>query len=220
MYSGFFSSFVKNFLVNYISVENISKSYGDRVLFKDLSFGINKDQKVAFVAKNGTGKTSILNIIAGLDTPDDGQVVQRKGIQVSYLSQNQSFDENLSIEETIFAIENTILPIIQLYEKALENPDDSENYQKAFDLMDQHNAWDFETQYKLILSKLKLNDIHQKIRTLSGGQKKRLGLAIILINKPDLLILDEPTNHLDLEMIEWLESFFKKRKNYIIHGYA
>ncbi|MBL4605674.1 MAG: ABC-F family ATP-binding cassette domain-containing protein [Flavobacteriaceae bacterium] len=198
--------------MNYISVENISKSYGDRVLFKNLSFGINKDQKIAFVAKNGTGKTSILNIIAGLDTADDGQVVQRKGIQISYLSQNQIFDENLSIAETIFATENTILPIIQQYEKALENPNDSENYQKAFDLMDQHNAWDFETQYKLILSKLKLIDIHQKVRTLSGGQKKRLGLAIILINKPDLLILDEPTNHLDLEMIEWLESFFKKEK--------
>lgn len=198
--------------MNYISVENISKSYGDRVLFKDLSFGINKDQKIAFVAKNGTGKTSILNIIAGLDTSDTGQVIQRKGIQVSYLSQNQVFDDNLSIEETIFTTENTILPIIQQYEKALENPDDSDNYQKAFDLMDQHNAWDFETQYKLILSKLKLNDIHQKIRTLSGGQKKRLGLAIILINKPDLLILDEPTNHLDLEMIEWLESFFSREK--------
>ncbi|MFY0632014.1 MAG: ABC-F family ATP-binding cassette domain-containing protein [Flavobacteriaceae bacterium] len=198
--------------MNYLSVENISKSYGDRVLFKDLSFGINKDQKIAFVAKNGTGKTSILNIIAGVDTSDDGQVVQRKGIHISYLSQNQVFDEKLSIEETIFATENKILPIIQQYEKALENPDDSENYQKAFDLMDQHNAWDFETQYKLILSKLKLNDIHQKISTLSGGQKKRLGLAIILINKPDLLILDEPTNHLDLEMIEWLESFFKKEK--------
>lgn len=198
--------------MNYLSVENISKSYGDRVLFKNLSFGINKDQKIAFVAKNGTGKTSILNIIAGVDAPDEGQVVQRKGIQISYLSQNQLFDNNLSIEETIFATENTILPIIQQYEKAIENPNDAENYQKAFDLMDQHNAWDFETQYKLILSKLKLNDLHQKVRTLSGGQKKRLGLAILLINKPDLLILDEPTNHLDLEMIEWLESFFKKEK--------
>ncbi len=198
--------------MNYISVENISKSYGDRVLFQDLSFGINKDQKIAFVAKNGTGKTSILNIIAGLDTPDNGQVIQRKGIYISYLSQNQIFDNSLTIEETIFATENNILPIIKQYEKALENPDDSENYQKAFDLMDQSNAWDFETQYKLILSKLKLNDLHQKVDSLSGGQKKRLSLAILLINKPDLLILDEPTNHLDLEMIEWLESFFKREK--------
>jgi ATP-binding cassette subfamily F protein uup len=198
--------------VNYISVENISKSYGDRTLFSNISFGINKHQKVAFVAKNGTGKTSILNIIAGLDTPDEGQVIQRKDIQVAYLSQNQIFDNNLSIEETIFATENRILPIIKLYEKALENPEDSENYQKAFDLMDQNNAWDFETQYKLVLSKLKLNDLSLKVDKLSGGQKKRLSLAILLINKPDLIILDEPTNHLDLEMIEWLEDYFKKEK--------
>ena len=198
--------------MNYISVENISKSYGDRTLFSNLSFGINKNQKVAFVAKNGTGKTSILNIIAGLDTPDNGQVIQRKDIQVAYLSQHQIFDNHLTIEETIFATENRILPIIKQYEKALENPEDSENYQKAFDLMDQNNAWDFETQYKLVLSKLKLNDLSLKVDKLSGGQKKRLSLAVLLINKPDLIILDEPTNHLDLEMIEWLEEYFKKEK--------
>ena len=198
--------------MNYISVENISKSYGERTLFSNLSFGINKNQKVAFVAKNGTGKTSILNIIAGLDTPDEGQVIQRKDIQIAYLSQNQIFDDSLSVEQTIFATENRILPIIKQYEKALENPEDSDNYQKAFDLMDQHNAWDFETQYKLVLSKLKLNDLSMKVAKLSGGQKKRLSLAILLINKPDLIILDEPTNHLDLEMIEWLEEYFKKEK--------
>ena len=198
--------------MNYISVENISKSYGDRTLFSNISFGINKNQKVAFVAKNGTGKTSILNIIAGLDIPDKGQVIQRKDIQVAYLSQHQIFDKHLTIEETIFATENRILPIIKQYEKALENPEDSENYQKAFDLMDQNNAWDFETQYKLVLSKLKLNNLSLKVGKLSGGQKKRLSLAILLINKPDLIILDEPTNHLDLEMIEWLEDYFKKEK--------
>ena len=198
--------------MNYLSVENIAKSYGERTLFENLSFGINKDQKVAFVAKNGTGKTSILNILAGKDTPDAGQVIQRKGIHIAYLSQEESFDPSLSIEETIFATENTILPIINRYEKALQNPDDTEEYQKAFELMERHNAWDFETQYRLILSKLKLDDLTQKVGSLSGGQKKRLSLAIILINKPDLLILDEPTNHLDLEMIEWLEAFFKKEK--------
>jgi len=198
--------------VNYLSVENISKSYGDRTLFNNISFGINKDQKVAFIAKNGTGKTSILNIIAGKDTSDTGQVVQRKGIHIAYLSQEQLFDATLTIQETIFATENKILPIVRQYEEALENPEDSENYQKAFDLMDQYNAWDFETQYKLILSKLKLDDLDQKVSTLSGGQKKRLSLAILLINKPDLMILDEPTNHLDLEMIEWLEAFFSKEK--------
>lgn len=198
--------------MNYLSVENISKSYGERVLFENLSFGINKDQKIAFVAKNGTGKTSILNIVAGKDTPDTGQVISRKGIYIAYLSQEENFNLNLNIEETIFATENKILPIIQQYEQALQNPEDTEAYQNAFELMDRHNAWDFETQYRLILSKLKLNDLNQKVGSLSGGQRKRLSLAILLINKPDLLILDEPTNHLDLEMIEWLEAFFKKEK--------
>ncbi len=198
--------------MNYLTVENISKSYGERVLFEDISFGINKDQKIAFVAKNGTGKTSILNIIAGIDSSDTGQVINRKGIHIAYLAQDQKFDPNLTIEETIFSTENKILTIIQQYEKALENPENAEAYQKAFELMDQHNAWDFETQYKQILSKLKLDKLDLKVGKLSGGQIKRLGLAIVLINKPDLLILDEPTNHLDLEMIEWLEAFFAKEK--------
>lgn len=198
--------------MNYLSVENISKSYGERVLFEDVSFGINKDQKIAFVAKNGSGKTSILNIIAGLDTSDAGQVVCRKGIQMAYLAQNMDLDPNLTIEETIFSTENKILTIVNQYEDALKNPDDGEAYQKAFELMEQYNAWDFETQYKQILSKLKLHDLSLKVAMLSGGQRKRLSLAIVLISKPDLLILDEPTNHLDLEMIEWLEAFFAKEK--------
>lgn len=203
---------IKNNFVNYLSVENISKSYGERVLFEDISFGINKDQKIAFVAKNGTGKTSILNIIAGLDATDTGQIVSRKDISIAYLAQNDELDPKLTIEETIFATDSKILSIINQYEKALKNPEDGDAYQTAFDLMDQYNAWDFETQYRQILSKLKLEDLTQKISSLSGGQKKRLSLAIVLISKPDLLILDEPTNHLDLEMIEWLESFFAKEK--------
>ena len=198
--------------MNYLSIENIAKSYGERVLFENISFGINKDQKIAFVAKNGTGKTSLLNIIAGLDTPDSGQIISRKGIHIAYLAQDNKLNPELSIEETIFSTENKILPIIKNYENALKNPDDTEAYQKAFEQMEQNNAWDFETQYKQILSKLKLSDLSQKVSSLSGGQKKRLALAIILINKPDLLILDEPTNHLDLEMIEWLEAFFAKEK--------
>ena len=198
--------------MNYLSVENISKAYGERILFENISFGINKDQKVAFVAKNGSGKTSILNIIANLDVPDSGQVVSRKGISIAYLAQKDDINPDLTIEETIFATDNKILSIVNQYEKALKNLDDGDAYQAAFDLMDQHNAWDFETQYRQILSKLKLEDLSLKVGALSGGQRKRLSLAIVLINKPDLLILDEPTNHLDLEMIEWLEAFFAKEK--------
>ena len=209
-----FCFFAKNkfISVNYLSVENISKSYGERVLFEDISFGISKDQKVAFVAKNGSGKTSILNIIAGLDVPDSGQVVSRKGISIAYLAQKDDINPDLTIEETIFATDNKILSIVNQYEKALLNLDDTDAYQTAFEQMEQYNAWDFETQYRQILSKLKLDDLSLKVGALSGGQRKRLSLAIVLINKPDLLILDEPTNHLDLEMIEWLEAFFAKEK--------
>lgn len=196
--------------MNYLSVENISKSYGERVLFDNISFGINKDQKIAFIAKNGSGKTTIMNMINGLDEPDTGQVVIRKEINMAFLSQNNNLQDELTIEENIFASDNEILKVIERYEKALENPNDEEAYQRAFDDMDRHNAWDFETQFKQILFKLKLEDLKMKVKNMSGGQKKRLSLAIILISKPDLLILDEPTNHLDLEMIEWLEDYFAK----------
>ena len=198
--------------MNYLSVENISKSYGDRILFEDISFGINKDQKIAFVAKNGTGKTSILNILVGLDHPDSGQIVSRKGLHIAYLAQTDNLNSQETVEQSIFSSDNKTLKIVQQYENALKNPENEEAYQKAFDLMEQHHAWDFETQYKQILFKLKLDDLTLKVANLSGGQRKRLSLAIILINKPDLLILDEPTNHLDLEMIEWLENYFKKEK--------
>ena len=198
--------------MNYLSIENISKSYGERLLFENISFGIHKDEKIAFIAKNGTGKTTILNILIGKDSPDTGQIISRKGLQIEYLAQTDNLNQEETIEEAIFSSENKTLDIIHQYETALKNPDDSEAYQKAFELMEQHNAWDFETQYTQILSKLKLDDLSKKISTLSGGQRKRLSLAIVLIHKPDLLILDEPTNHLDLEMIEWLEDFFKNEK--------
>ena len=196
--------------MNLLSVENISKAFGERIILENISFGINKDQKIAFIAKNGTGKTTLLNIIAGKDQPDSGQVVFRKGIHIGFLSQNPSFNEELTVEETIFATDNPILQLIQEYEHALQHPENEMAYQKAFEQMERHNAWDFETQYKQILFRLKLDNLQLKVKNLSGGQKKRLALANVLISKPDLLILDEPTNHLDLEMIEWLEQYFTK----------
>ncbi|MBQ4805691.1 ABC-F family ATP-binding cassette domain-containing protein [Aquimarina sp. MMG015] len=196
--------------MNYVSVENIAKSFGERILFQNISFGINEGQKIGFIAKNGTGKTSLLNIVAGDEEPDNGQVVYRKNLKVAFLPQEPNLDPNLTIEQTIFAADNDTLRVINTYEKALQNPDDTEAYQKAFEQMDALNAWDFETQYKQILFKLKLENLNQKVSLLSGGQKKRLALANILLSKPELLYLDEPTNHLDLEMIEWLEEYFAK----------
>ena len=196
--------------MNLLTVENISKSFGELSLFSNLSFGINKDQKIALIAKNGSGKTSILNILSGKDTADSGQINSRKGIRISFLEQEPDLDQNLSIEETIFASDNEVLKVIQNYEHALLNPEDEKAYQKAFEAMERYDAWDFETQYKQILFRLKLDDLNVKVGLLSGGQKKRLALANALINRPDLLVLDEPTNHLDLEMIEWLEQYFAK----------
>ena len=196
--------------MNLMTVENISKSYGELVLFSNISFGINQNQKIALIAKNGSGKTSILNILTGKDTSDTGQISVRKGTKIAFLEQEPQLNPNLTVEETILATDNEVLKIIANYEKAVQNPDDSEKYQQAFEAMERHNAWDFETQYKQILFKLHLSQLDAKVGTLSGGQKKRLALAIALLKNPELLILDEPTNHLDLEMIEWLEAHFAK----------
>ena len=202
--------------MNLLSVEGISKSYGEKVIFKSLSFGINQGQKIALIAKNGSGKTSILNIIAGEDTPDEGNVVIRKGTRVAYLSQEPNLNSKLTVEESVLRSDNPILKVIADYEKALENPEDQEAYQKAFEAMDQFQAWDFETQYKQILFKLKLDDLNAKVGSLSGGQKKRIALCNALLKQPELLILDEPTNHIDLEMIEWLEDYFSKGKTTLL----
>jgi len=196
--------------VNLLTVENISKSFGERVIFEDISFGINKGQKIALIAQNGSGKTCILKIMAGVDNPDTGQVISRKGINISYLPQDPVLPENSTVEEAILSSGHPVLKIIADYEHALQNMDNADAYQKAFEKMDANQAWDFESQYQQILSKLKLEDLNQTVKTLSGGQKRRLALAIALLKKPDLLLLDEPTNHLDLEMIEWLEQFFAR----------
>ena len=198
--------------MNLVSVENIAKSYGTLKLFEDLSFGINQGQKIGLVAQNGSGKTSLLKILAQKDNPDSGEINYRNDIKIGFLEQEPDLNPELNVEESILASNNKMLKIISNYEKALQNPEDQDAYQMAFEAMDANQAWDFESQYQQILSKLQLKDLEKPVKSLSGGQKKRLALAILLLDTPDLLILDEPTNHLDLEMIEWLEDYFTRAK--------
>ena len=198
--------------MNYLSVQDLGKSYGVQTLFKGLNFGVDQGQKVALVARNGSGKTTILRALAGIEPPDTGEIVYRKGIQVAFLKQESDFGDAKTVFEAIYESENPILLAIRAYEAALLNPDDTNIFQKAFDQMDRMEAWDYEVKVKTILSKLKLDDLQQEVSILSGGQRKRLSLAKILIDQPDFLILDEPTNHLDLEMIEWLQEYLSKEQ--------
>ena len=198
--------------MNYLSVQDLGKSYGIQTLFKGLSFGIDQGQKVALVARNGTGKTTILRALAGVESADTGEIVYRKGVRVAFLQQESNFGDAKTVFEAIYESENPMLLAIRSYEAALLNPEDTIVFQKAFDQMDQLEAWDYEVKVKTILSKLKLDDLKQEVSVLSGGQRKRLSLAKILIEQPDFLILDEPTNHLDLEMIEWLQEYLSKEQ--------
>ena len=204
--------------MNLISVESLSKDYGERILFEDLSFGLSRGNKMALVANNGTGKSSMLKIIAEKDVPSSGEVTLRKGIEVGYLSQNSDFDESLTIQQLVDSAQSRVSNIIAEYEKAVENQtnDFSEENQNKVEgltlLMDQYSAWDYDRRIKQILSKFKITDLSQKVGKLSGGQKKRLSLSLLLIDEADVLLLDEPTNHLDVEMIEWLEKYLSQQK--------
>ena len=198
--------------MNLLSVEGVAKIFRDQPVFENISFGINQGQKIALIAKNGTGKTTLLKLIAGEDSADRGAINRRNGLRVAYLAQEPLLNGELTIEECILQSDNPTLKYIADYEKSLANPEDTEAYQAAFEAMDRNQGWDFETQYKQILFKLKLDQLDAKVKNLSGGQRKRIALCIALLEKPDLLILDEPTNHLDLEMIEWLEEYFAKEK--------
>lgn len=203
--------------MNYLLIENLSKSYGEKLLFEDITFGIDKGQKVALVARNGAGKSSLLNIINQKDLPDSGKVVFRKDIHVSYLPQNPEFEEDISVIDVLFNTDNKFLNAIRQYELALENlkkSDNQENQQileDAIHLVDTLNCWDYENKVKEILSRLQITDFNQTMGTLSGGQRKKVALSKVLIEEADLLILDEPTNHLDIVMIEWLEDYLKKQ---------
>lgn len=197
--------------MNYLSVENISKSFGARTLFKELSFGLSEGDKTALIARNGTGKTTLLNLLAGREAPDTGRISYRKGLKVEFLRQEPELEEELRVLQAVLQADNPLTAAIERYERALQNMEDAEGYQKAFEAMERQNAWDFENQVRQILSKLGFEQTDQKIKQLSGGQKKRVSLAKVLISAPDLLILDEPTNHLDLDMIEWLEEYLKQK---------
>jgi ATP-binding cassette subfamily F protein uup len=193
--------------MNYLSVEHISKSFGDRILFEDLSFGIEKGQKVALVARNGTGKTTLFKILVGQDTPDGGIISFNKEVRVGFLAQEHGLNDGQTILENLFNANNPMTRAIALYEKALIDHGD---LQTAHDAMDQTGAWDYEAKARQILGGLEIHDLERVVGTLSGGQKRRIALAKVLIEEPDLVFLDEPTNHLDLDMIEWLEDFLNR----------
>ncbi len=201
--------------MNYLQVDNLSKSFGDLELFQNINFTIDKDQRVALIARNGVGKTSLLKIISGKDTPDSGQIIFRNDITVGFLEQEPKFSPELAVMDQIYHSSSEVLSAIKTYEAACLN-ENSDKLDSAMHAMDTLNAWDYELRIKQILAQLKITNLNQKVKELSGGQQKRLALANALINEPDVLILDEPTNHLDLEMIEWLEGYLKNSKSTLI----
>lgn len=200
-----------------LTVENLTKSFGEKLLFEDISFGINAGQKTALIARNGTGKTSLLNIITGTALADAGKVVFRNDVRMAYLPQNPLMNETMTIREYVFASENKYVQAVNNYEKALLNIQLSpsgiheKQLQDAINTMDTIGAWDYENRVKEILSRLEVNDLDKTIAMLSGGERKKIALSKVLIDDANLLILDEPTNHLDIKMIEWLEEFLSKQ---------
>lgn len=201
--------------MNYLSVEEITKSYGERVLFEELTFGIDQGQKAAIVAKNGMGKTTLLRCLLGKETVDDGRIVFRKDLRIAFMQQSDELDPTHTIFEEVFSHDLPELQAVKAYNKAMRN-DDEEGIKKTFEAVTELNAWDIEVRVNQILSVLKLENTDQLVGTLSGGQKKRVALAKVLIAEPDFLILDEPTNHLDLDMIEWLEEYLSKSTSTIL----
>ncbi|VBB48247.1 Uncharacterized ABC transporter ATP-binding protein YfmR [uncultured Paludibacter sp.] len=196
-------------MISYLQVENLTKSFGDKHLFENISFGISDNQRIALIAKNGTGKTTLLNIIAGKESADNGKISFKKDLRIGYLEQSPEFPKDFSVIDACLQSDNEIVRTIAEYEHIMLHPDE-QKMNHILAQMDILKAWDYETRIKQILGKLKITDFEQKIGELSGGQIKRVALANVLISEPELLILDEPTNHLDLEMIEWLEDFLKR----------
>lgn len=198
-------------MISYLQVENLSKYWGESPLFDGISFSVSEGQKVALIAKNGAGKSTLMDIIAGLETPDSGKSTLSNDISIGYLRQNPDLNPEDTVLEAAFNSSGELIQAVKNYEKALEGHD-PHFLDSAIERMNVLNAWDFELRIKQILTQLKITDVNQQIKFLSGGQKKRVALAHILIDEPDFLILDEPTNHLDFEMIEWLEKYLEKAK--------
>ncbi|UCS95166.1 ABC-F family ATP-binding cassette domain-containing protein [Echinicola marina] len=201
--------------MNYLSVENLSKAYGDKPLFNNISFGIDQGQKVALVGINGAGKSTLMKIIMGLEVADAGDIAINQQVKLAYVHQNPVFDANLSIYQTVFSdSSNETLQVMEAYQKAMVNAqagkDNVDELNNLMEKMDALQAWDYEYQVKEVLGKLGLNDTDLPVGNLSGGQRKRVALAKAILEKPDLLLLDEPTNHLDLATIEWLEDYLAK----------
>lgn len=205
-------------LMHYVSVENLTKSFGIKPLFSNITFHINEGDKIAIIAKNGSGKSTLLKILSGQDVADSGKVWIHKEVTVALFEQDPKFNEDLSILDNIFHAAHPIVKAIRDYELALETPDDDGNLMaNALEKMDELNAWDFDTKVKQILGKLNIHHLNQPVKTLSGGQRKRVALAQTLIDigfehKHVLLIMDEPTNHLDVAMVEWLEHYLNQEK--------
>ncbi|WMJ73302.1 ABC-F family ATP-binding cassette domain-containing protein [Cytophagaceae bacterium ABcell3] len=191
--------------MNYISADAISKSFADKPLFQNITLGISKGEKVALTGRNGSGKSTLLKILSGKIPPDSGQVVIRKDIRTAHLDQNPDFGNAVTVSDAIYSGNTEVADTIKEYEACLQNPSESDKLQHIMEKMDALNAWDYERKTSEVLSKLGITDILQPVETLSGGQKKRVALAKVLLQEPDLLIMDEPTNHLDLDSIEWLE---------------
>ena len=196
-------------MTSYLQIDNLTKSFGDLVLFENISFGIAEGQRIGLIAKNGTGKTTLLNIISGKEGYDSGNIVFRRDLRVDYLEQDPKYPEELTVLEACFHHGNSVVELIKEYERCLE----TEGHPGLEDLlvrMDHEKAWEYEQKAKQILSQLKIRNFDQQVKYLSGGQLKRVALANALITEPDLLILDEPTNHLDLDMTEWLEGYLRR----------
>lgn len=202
-------------MANLLQVENLTKSFGVNSLFDDINFTINEGDKVGLIAKNGTGKSTLLSIIAGDDTPDDGKLIFKNDVTIGYLKQLPQFEPHLSVIDTCLIGDDDQSKAIRQYENALIEGN-NEEMTKAIQAMDLASAWDYEERFKQILSQLKIDDFKQRISELSGGQIKRVALAKILISNPQFLILDEPTNHLDIDMIEWLEAYLSRSRMTIL----